>query len=375
MGPGLARSEQAWPLSLPSDPTEHMDTANRRPALFAPPLDREPDDPAPPAILADRLGKVRGSQYAPLSRLSFCIAQGEFFGLIGPAGAGKGALMRLFATLAVPDSGRLYLLGHDAATQGAFARRGIGYMTGHGGIDPVLTGEEHVRLAARLHGMGRREAVGRAAQVLAMLDLGALAGRRARTYSPGAQRRLALACAMAAHPRLLLLDDPTGGLSPADQHEIRRMLRVVHAEEQATVVLATDQIEEAEGLCGRVGILDAGRLIALGSLAELQGQVSGATVTIHLAPGMPAGGAAVLVESLAGVKAVWSRPDRLELQVKGAHSLPVILRVLEEHEIGVRQAVLSKSSLDEVFFRHTGRTIQDAQPPSTVGTGAPESRA
>jgi ABC-2 type transport system ATP-binding protein len=352
-----------------------MDTANRRPALFAPPLDREPDDPVPPAILADRLGKGRGPQHAPLSRLSFCIAQGEFFGLIGPAGAGKAALMRLLATLAVPDSGRLYVLGHDAATHGSFARRGIGYMTRQGGIDPVLTGEEHVRLAARLHGMRRREAVGRASQVLAMLDLGPLAGRRAHTYSPGAQRRLALACAVAAHPRLLLLDDPTGGLAPSDQHEIRRMLRVIHAEEQATVVLATDQIEEAEGLCGRVGILDAGRLIAMGSLAELQGQVSGATVTIHLAPGMPAGAGAVLIESLVGVKAVWSRPDRLEIQVTGAHSLPVILRVLEEHEIGVRQAVLSKSSLDEVFFRHTGRTIQDAQPPSTVGTGAPESRA
>jgi ABC-2 type transport system ATP-binding protein len=352
-----------------------MDTANRRPALFAPPLDREPDDPAPPAILADRMGKARGPHHAPLSRLSFCIAQGEFFGLIGPAGAGKAALMRLFATLAVPDSGRLYLLGHDAVTHASFARRGIGYMTRHGGIDPVLTGEEHVRLAARLHGMRRRDAIVRAAQVLAMLDLEAVAGRRAHTYTPAAQRRLALACALAAHPRLLLLDDPTGGLPPAEQHEIRRLLCAIHVEEQATIVIATDQIEEAEGLCGRVGILDAGRLIALGSLAELQGQVSGATVTIHLAPGMPAGAAAVLVESLVGVKAVWSRPDRLEVQVTGAHSLPIMLRVLEEHEIGIRQAVLSKSSLDEVFFRHTGRTIQDAQPPSTVGTGAPESRA
>jgi ABC-2 type transport system ATP-binding protein len=282
--------------------------------------------------------------------------------------------MRLFATLSVPDSGRLYLLGHDARTHASFARRGIGYMTRHGGIDPVLTGEEHVRLAARLHGMGRREAAARAAQVLALLDLGALAGRRARAYSSAAQRRLALACAVAAHPRLLLLDDPTGGLSPAEQQEIRRMLRAIHTEEQATVVLATDQLEEAEGLCGRVGILDAGRLIALGSLAELQAQVTGVTVTIHLAPEMPAGAAAVLVESLVGVKAVWSRPDRLEVQAAAAHVLPIILRLLEEHEIGVRQAVLSKSSLDEVFFRHTGRTIQDAQPPSTVGTGAPESR-
>ena len=86
-----------------------------------------------------------------------------------------------------------------------------------------------------------------------------------------------------------MLDDPTGGLPPAEQHEIRRLLCAIHVEEQATIVIATDQIEEAEGLCGRVGILDAGRLIALGSLAELQGQVSGATVTIHLAPGMPAG--------------------------------------------------------------------------------------
>ncbi|MGH2346743.1 MAG: ATP-binding cassette domain-containing protein [Chloroflexota bacterium] len=352
-----------------------MDTANRWPVLFAPPVDREPDDPAPPAILADHLGKARGSNRAPINCISFCIAQGEFFGLIGPAGAGKTALMRMFATLSVPDSGRLYLLGHDAHSHASLARRGIGYMARRGGIDPVLTGEEHVRLAVRLHGLGRGDAARRVAQLLGLLDLRTLADRRTRTYPIGARRRLALACALAAHPRLLLLDDPTSGLPPTEQQTIRRILRVVHVEEQATVILATDQLEEAEALCGRVGILDAGRLIALGSLSELQAQVSGATVTIHLAPGALVGIAAVLVESLVGVKAVWSRPDRLEAHVVSAHTLPIILRLLEEHEIPVRQAVLGKSSLDEVFFRHTGRTIRDAQPPSTVGTGAPESRS
>jgi len=352
-----------------------MDTANRWPAVFAPPVDREPDDPAPPAILADHLGKARGSSRAPLNRISLCIAQGEFFGLIGPPGAGKSALMRLFATLTMPDSGRLYLLGHDTHTHASLARRGVGYMTRHGGIDPVLSGAEQVRLAARLHRAGRRDAVQRTAQLLDLLDLRPLAHRRAGAYPPGAQRRLALACALAAHPRLLLLDDPTGGLPVAEQHGIRRILRMVHDEEQATVVLATDQLEEAEALCGRVGILDVGKLIALGSLTELQAQVSGASVTIHLAPEARVGGAAMLIESLVGVKAVWSRPDRLEAQLVSAHTLPIILRLLEEHEIAVRQAVLSKSSLDEVFFRHTGRMIRDAQPPAKVGTVAPESRS
>ncbi|HXT34455.1 MAG TPA: ABC transporter ATP-binding protein [Chloroflexota bacterium] len=339
---------------------------------MARPLESEPHDVEPPAIVADRVGKARGARRPPLSRLSFRVAQGEIVGLIGPLGAGKSTLLRLAATLTVPDSGRLYVLGHDAHTHAMLARRSLGYMSQSGGLDPILTGEEQVRLAGRLRGLGRMAARRRADELLALVDLGALAGYRAGLYPLAARKRLSLACALAAHPRLLLLDDPTGDLPARERQLIWTALRHVRAEERTTIVVATHHLEEAESVCERVGILDAGRLIALGSPSELQAQVSGATVSLHLAAGSDTATAAYLIERLSGVRSVWTRPDRLEAQVTSVHTLPSMIRLLEEHEITVRQALVSKPSLDQVFFRHTGRTIRDAQLPHVVGTGAPD---
>lgn len=351
-----------------------METANHWPALVAPPPDGEQDDAGPPAILAERLGKARGAQQPPLSRLSFCIARGEFLGLIGPPGAGKSALLRMLATLSVPDAGRLLLLGDDTRTHAPLIRRSLGYMSQTGGIDPVLTAEEHVRLAAHLHGLGRRESARRAAEVLVQLDLGGVARQKAGTLSPGGKKRLALACALAGRPRLLVLDDPTGDVPPRERQAIWAAVRGVHETERTTIVLATHQLEEAEAICQRVGILDGGRLITLGSPSELQAQVTGVTVTLHLAAGADSTAAALLLERLAGVQAVVPRAGLIEARATSAHTLPSMLRLLEEHEIAVRHAMLSKPSLDEVFFRHTGRTIRDAQPLRIVRTGAPGPR-
>jgi ABC-2 type transport system ATP-binding protein len=245
-------------------------------------------------------------------------------------------------------------------------------MSQSGGIDPVLTGEEQVRLAGRLRGLGRAAARRRADELLALVDLQLLAGYRAGRYPAGARKRLSLACALVARPRLLLLDDPTGDLPARDRQAIWTVLRRIRAEERTTIVLTTHHLEEAESLCERVGILDAGRLIALGSPSALQAQVAGATVSLQLAAGSDTATAAYLIERLSGVRSVWTRPDRLEAQVTSAHTLPSMIRLLEEHEIIVRQATVSKPSLDQVFFRHTGRTIRDAQLPHVVGTGAPD---
>ena len=339
---------------------------------MAHPIESEPHGVEPPAILADRVGKARGSRRPPLSRMTFRVAQGEIVGLIGPPGAGKSLLLRLVATLAIPDSGRLHVLGLDVHTERLLVRRSLGYMSQCGGLDPVLTGEEQVRLAGRLRGLGRAAARRRADEVLALVDLGSLAGYRAGLYPLGAQKRLSLACALAARPRLLLLDDPTGDLPARERQLIWAALRHVRAEERTTILLATHHLEEAESVCERVGILDAGRLIALGSPSELQAQVSGATVSLHLAAGSDTATAAYLIERLSGVRSVWTRPDRLEAQVTSVHTLPSMIRLLEEHEITVRQALVCKPSLDQVFFRHTGRTIRDAQLPHVVGTGAPD---
>ncbi len=353
-----------------------MDTANRWPAALPPTLRYLPDPAGAgaPAVVAERLGKAWGKHTLALNRLSFSAGQGEFFGLVGPHGAGKTTLMRILATLSQPDAGRVKVLGYDLRTHAREVRRLIGYMGQATGIDLALTGYENVRLMARLHGLKRHDADRGTDEVLARLELSTLANCKAALYSPSARKRLALACALVHRPRLLLLDDPTGGVPPHEQAAIWQALRAANEHEETTIFLATHHLEEAETICQRVAILDGGKLIAYGTPAELKAQVTGVTVTIYLRTGSHAPTASALLERVGGVQAVWPHPDRLELEVTSVSTLPIILRLLEEHEVAVREATLSKPSLEEVFFRHTGRKIRDSQVPYPVGTGIPGGR-
>ena len=309
--------------------------------------------------MVERLSKAHSMQGWALAGISLVVAQGDFFGLVGPHGAGKSTLVRILATIIRPDGGRASIGGYDVATAYQRIRPMIGYVSQALGLDERLTGRENVRMMARLYGLSRQDADRRTEQMLAQLELTAVGDCRVAHYPTGARKRLALARALVHRPFLLLVDDPTAGVPPHDQAAIWHSLRSANQAEDITVFLTTQRVEEADSMCQRVAIIDGGKLLAAGTPAELKAQVTGATVAIRLAFNGRLPGAAMVLERVQGVRDLRLHADRLELEVASATTMPLLLRLLEEHEIPVRDIALSKPSLEEVFFRHTGRKMHE----------------
>jgi ABC-2 type transport system ATP-binding protein len=199
--------------------------------------------------------------------------------------------------------------------------------------------------------------------------LAALADVRIALLGPSARRRLALLCAIIHRPPLLLLDEPADELGAEDRAALWRVLQDLNRRDEATVLLATRHLDDADGLCGRVVLLDEGKNIASGAPDDLKTQVPALKAVIRLAAVEHLAPAAALLEHRAGVRAVWFHPEQLEVDVAGAGTATMLLHFLEEHNIAVREIAIRPPSLEDVFFRHTGRTSRDLQRRLSLGSG------
>lgn len=224
---------------------------------------------SPAIVEVDGLSKRFGDLRA-LDGVSFRVQPEEVFGLIGPNGAGKSTLMKVLTTLSRPTSGRAAVAGFDVVRDAAAVRRSIGYVPQLPSADGELTGYENLLLAARLYLVPRRERGDRIAQALDLMGLTDAADRPAQTYSGGMLRRLEIAQSTLHSPRVIFLDEPTVGLDPAGRAIVWERMRRLRRQTGATVILSTHYMDEAEALCGRVALIDRGRLAALGTPAELR---------------------------------------------------------------------------------------------------------
>ncbi len=218
---------------------------------------------------ARRTGHVAG--VVALDAVSLAVAPGTLFGLLGPNGAGKTTLLRLISTLLAPSAGRVEVLGYDVVREPEPVRRRIGaVLGGERSIYWRLTGRENLLYAAALHDLPARVSAERAGELLRLVELSDRADDLVERYSTGMRQRLALARALMHDPPLLILDEPTAGLDPQAAEWIRRLLETLNRERTRTIMMATHNMQEADRLCGVVGILDHGRLIALDTPAALK---------------------------------------------------------------------------------------------------------
>ncbi|MGB9802967.1 ABC transporter ATP-binding protein [Desulfofundulus sp.] len=223
-----------------------------------------------PAVMIEAKNVVK--QYGrttAVAGLSFQVFNKEIFGLLGPNGAGKTTTIRMLTTLTRPTSGELYVAGYPVATRPVEVKKRIGVVPQQNNLERELTGRENLLLHALLHRMPRVERQRRIEELLDYVGLSARAGERVQYYSGGMARRLLIARALLHRPPILFLDEPTIGLDPQTRRKIWDLIQLMNRDGM-TVLLTTHYIEEADSLCHRVGIIDHGRLIALGTPAELK---------------------------------------------------------------------------------------------------------
>jgi ABC-2 type transport system ATP-binding protein len=204
--------------------------------------------------------------------LTLDIGRGEVFGFLGPNGAGKTTTIRIMMGILVPSSGRVAIDGLDCQRDRVEVKRRVGYLPDNPMFYDYLRGREILIFVGEMHGLARREAETRADRLLHDLRLEDAAEDYAVNYSTGMKKNLGLACALIHDPPVLVLDEPTNGLDPRAARGVQERLRLAAAQGK-TIFLSTHLLDMAQRLCGRVGIIDRGQLVAAGPLAELQDRV------------------------------------------------------------------------------------------------------
>jgi ABC-2 type transport system ATP-binding protein len=307
------------------------------------------------AILAEGLGHSFGKR-AALSGVDLHIAAGETFAILGPNGSGKTTLFRILATLLIPARGRAAVAGRDVVREPRDVRRAIGVVFQSPALDRKLSVRENLLHQGHLQGMHGRTLIARIDALLAVFGIRDRAKERVEILSGGLARRCDLARAMLPTPQVLLLDEPTSGLDPAARRDLLDFLARSRDEERTTSVLSTHLLEEAER-CDRVALLDEGRVVALGRPADLVREIGAQVITLTTSPGDEEAVAASL-ERLFGAGATVS-PGIVRLEREDAATF--LPRILASVPGRVRSATVASPTLEDVFFRKTGRRFEETR--------------
>jgi ABC-2 type transport system ATP-binding protein len=213
-----------------------------------------------------------------LDGVDLTVPKGQIVALLGPNGAGKTTLIRILATLLRPDAGAATIAGHDLLADPVGVRRAISLTGQYAAVDDMLTGEENLRMMARLRHLPPREARDRANQLLSEFDLDDARRRLVKTYSGGMRRRLDLAASLIARPELLFLDEPTTGLDPRSRDQLWSAVADLARRGGVTVLLTTQYLMEAEQLADVVAGLHQGRIVAQGTPGQLKSALGAASL-------------------------------------------------------------------------------------------------
>jgi ABC-2 type transport system ATP-binding protein len=232
-----------------------------------------------PAVEVANLHHSYGDREA-LAGITFSVARGEIFALLGPNGGGKTTLFKILSTLMLPTSGSVRLLGHDLVLEAFLVRKRLGVVFQQASLDRKLTVVENLKHHGRLYGLSGRQLQSRAQAMLARVGLTERADDLVETLSGGLQRRVELAKGLLHQPDMLILDEPNTGLDPGVRREFMNYLRHLREQEGVTILLTTHFMEDAER-CDRVGILHEGKLVALGAPDALKQSIGGDIVVIQ----------------------------------------------------------------------------------------------
>src|SRR5512132_2754281 len=309
------------------------------------------------AIEVRGLAKTYPGGVEAVRGVDFDVAAGDVFGLLGPNGAGKSTTVGMLTTTIAPTACVARLAGDDVATQPLAARRvgAVGVEEGVG--DRPRTGRRNLLVHARLWGLDRATAAARVAGVVDAFDLGAIVDRPVETYSGGQRRRLEIARALVSEPRVLFLDEPTVGLDPRIRAEILDVIASLRSRTELTVLMTTHYLEEAERLCDRVGIIHAGRIVALDTPEALLAGLGRQLVEIRVDGSVNSALASLRERGVAGEDA-FAVGSRVTVPLHRHSSGDAIAAI---HDLGLAGAISAREpTLDDVYLRLTGDSLAAA---------------
>ena len=260
--------------------TDRSTDGARAPDARALPLPRRDGRDGPPALLVENVSKrfSVGRKRRPvlaINRVSMRLERGEIHGILGANGSGKSTLIRLVSGLLTLDEGRVEVFGHDIVREEMAVKRLINRVSVDAAFFKKLSPMENLQFAARLYGLDARKARGEALRILERLGISEKrVGRPIEQMSRGMQQKVAIARALLTSPALLLLDEPTTGLDPRSKLDVQTFIEDLIATHDASIVLTTHDLAEADRLCNRISILDGGRVVAEASPADLRRKVA-----------------------------------------------------------------------------------------------------
>ena len=300
----------------------------------------------------------RFGETTAVNGVDIAVPNGEIYGFLGPNGAGKSTLMRMLVTLLLPTEGLAEVAGFNVVSDPDSVRLRIGVALQDASLDSKQTGLEILKLQARLYGLNKDETASRIKVLSGLIDLGEALDRRVGTYSGGMKRRLDLAAALVHNPDVLFLDEPTTGLDPVSRAVVWGEVRRLNEELGMTIFLTTQYLEEADELAHRVGIIDAGKIVAEGTPEALKRGVGNDVIVAEVDPTH----GDLAVSSLASIGAIDSVEAHAgEITVRtenGSALLSPVAVALAEVGVTVRSLTLRTPTLDDVFLQMTGSHIE-----------------
>jgi ABC-2 type transport system ATP-binding protein len=290
--------------------------------------------------------------------IDLSVREGELFGLLGPNGAGKTTTISICTTRALPTAGRVLIAGVDVVATPAMARRSIGVVPQYNTLDRACTIFENIHFHCLYFGFSRADAKKRTDELLAQFHLSERAGAYPAQLSGGLAQRVQIARAIAHHPKVLFLDEPSAGLDPQSRIAMWEAVRGLR-EQGITVVLTTHYMEEADELCDRVAIIDHGKILVEDTPAALKGSVGAQRVyELDLHDHENLSPLVQQIKNLPGVASAEPTTKGVRIFAEGADGLLSDV-VREANPYGLRDLTITETSLETVFIRLTGRDLRE----------------
>jgi ABC-2 type transport system ATP-binding protein len=299
------------------------------------------------------------TDFRAVDELSLTVQPGEIFGLLGPNGAGKTTTVGVLTTRVIPTSGSAWVAGIDVVAHPALAKQLLGVVSQQNTLDRQLNVWENLYFHGRLFGIGAKESRQIATELLEKFQLAKWANASVYALSGGMAQRLMVARSIFHRPAVLFLDEPTAGLDPQSRLALWDILRELNREGQ-TILLTTHYMEEADQLCGRVAIMDHGKVLALDTPAQLKQGVGADTIVTIKSSGDSGALAAALTDNMVGVTNSRAIEGGVELHVQaGERLVPRIVTAAEGAGFPVVDLSVAEPSLETVFINLTGKELRD----------------